>query len=150
LALCTSSSPHSTFYHRQTQHHPILFRYFDWHTRVQIRHLSFGGGQNEDDDDDDAESNNNIVYQSSFAFSIMCMFFTILYASFSALIFHNSYKLIEESVAEARDELLVNAEGHHISEMNSAPGYIGGDRFGVARSYGKSVGSGGTKPIEVL
>ncbi|KAL7431656.1 hypothetical protein ACHAXH_001547 [Discostella pseudostelligera] len=122
----------------------ILFGAFE------IRHLSFGGGQNEDDDDDDAESNNNIVYQSSFAFSIMCMFFTILYASFSALIFHNSYKLIEESVAEARDELLVNAEGHHISEMNSAPGYIGGDRFGVARSYGKSVGSGGTKPIEVL
>ena len=128
--------------------------YFIGTLRVQIRHLSFGGGQNDEADDDDAESNknnnNNIVYQSSFAFSIMCMFFTILYASFSALIFHNSYTLIEESVADARDELLVNAEGHHISEMNSAPGYIGGDRFGVARSYGKSGGGGGTKPIEVL
>ena len=125
--------------------------------RKQIRHLSFGRGKNEDEDDDEADSNsnsnNNIVYQSSYAFSIMCMFFTILYASFSALIFHNSYTLIEESVADARDEILVNAEGHHISEMNSAPGYIGGDRFGVARpSWAKGGGgvSGGTNPIEVL
>jgi hypothetical protein len=117
---------------------------------MQIRHLSFGRGHNEDVDDDEEDNsynNNNIVYQSSYAFSIMCMFFTILYASFSALIFHNSYTLIEESVADARDELLVNAGGHRIAEMNSAPGYIGGDRFGVARPWTKG---GGTKPIEVL
>lgn len=119
----------------------------------KIRHLSFGRGQSEDADDDEEENNNsnNIVYQSSYAFSIMCMFFTILYASFAALIFHNSHTLIEESVADARVEVLVNAEGHHISEMNSAPGYIGGDRFGVARPWAKGGGvGGGTKTIEVL
>ncbi len=54
-------------------------------------------------------------------------------------------------MADARDELLVNAEGRHISEMNSAPGYIGGDRFGVARPWVKGGGvGGGTKHIEVL
>ena len=72
----------------------------------------------------------------------MCIFFTVMYAAFAGLIFYNSSVLLEESVADARDES--SSPGSH-DEMNNAPGYIGGDRFGVSRSYGK-----GTKPIEVL
>jgi len=64
-----------------------------------------------------------------------------MYSAFAALIFYNSNVLLEESVADARDE----SPGSH-PEMNNAPGYFGGDRFGVSRSsYGK-----GTKSIEVL
>eukprot|EP00571_Detonula_confervacea_P003377 CAMPEP_0172327416 /NCGR_PEP_ID=MMETSP1058-20130122/59511_1 /TAXON_ID=83371 /ORGANISM="Detonula confervacea, Strain CCMP 353" /LENGTH=237 /DNA_ID=CAMNT_0013044459 /DNA_START=30 /DNA_END=743 /DNA_ORIENTATION=+ len=92
-------------------------------------------------DNDDNDDSNNVVDQSSLAFSIMCIFFTVMYSAFAALIFYNSNVLLEESVADARDE----SPGSH-PEMNNAPGYFGGDRFGVSRSsYGK-----GTKSIEVL
>lgn len=46
-------------------------------------------------------------------------------------------------MADAREEL--SSPDNHHAEINNAPGYIGGDRFGVGRTYGK-----GTKPIEVL
>ena len=72
----------------------------------------------------------------------MCIFFTVMYAAFAALIFFNSNELLEESVADARDESM-QPRGSR-TEMNNAPGYIGGDRFGVSRSYG------GTKNIEAL
>ena len=63
-----------------------------------------------------------------------------MYAAFAALIFFNSNVLLEESVADARDESM-QPRG---SRTDNAPGYIGGDRFGVSRSYG------GTKNIETL
>lgn len=121
----------------------ILFGEFE------IRDFNFGNGrQNEQEEENDAyydDGSNNAVDQSSFAFSIMCVFFTIMYSAFAALIFYNSNLLLEESVADARDES--TSPGSH-PEMNNAPGYIGGDRFGVGRrSYGKGHG---TKQIEVL
>lgn len=43
---------------------------------------------------DDAENDDSdAVDKSSFAFSLMCIFFTVMYSSFAALIFANvSYK----------------------------------------------------------
>ena len=57
-----------------------------------------------------------------------------MYASFAGLVFTFSNSLLEESVADARNESL--SPGN--PEVNNAPGYIGGDRFGVSRSYGKN------------
>lgn len=118
----------------------ILFGEFE------IYDFNFGAGrqqeeQNNNDDNDDG-NNDSVVDQSSFAFSIMCIFFTVMYAAFAALVFYNSNDLLEESVADARDES--SSPGSH-PEMNNAPGYFGGDRFGVSRSYAK-----GVKNIEVL
>lgn len=72
----------------------------------------------------------------------MCVFFTVMYAAFAALVFYSSDELLEESVADARDE---SSFAGSRPEVNSAPGYFGGDRFGVSRSYAK-----GTKNIDVL
>jgi len=95
-------------------------------------------------EDAENEDDSNVVDQSSFAFSIMCIFFSVMYAAFAALVFYNSNVLLEESIADARDESF-SGPGNH-QEINTAPGYIGGDRFGVGRTYGGK----GTKPIEVL
>ncbi len=107
-----------------------------------------GGRQGGANDEYGTNTNStSVVYQSSFAFSIMCIFFTVMYAAFSGVIFYNSYALLEESVADARDESL-DDDGDR-KAANSAPGYIGGDRFGVVgRSYGEY--GRGEKPIEVL
>jgi hypothetical protein len=87
----------------------------------------------------DNNNNGNVVDKTSFAFSIMCIFFTIMYASFAALVFANSNTLLEESVADARDEILKpNDEQIH----NHAPGNFMGGGFGVRPK--------GTRNIEVL
>lgn len=84
-------------------------------------------------------NNGNVVDQSSFAFSIMCIFFTIMYASFAGLLFANSATLLEESVADAQEEKLkTDDEKIH----NHAPGHIMGSGFGVRPQ--------GTHNIEVL
>eukprot|EP00579_Thalassiosira_antarctica_P003840 CAMPEP_0201903370 /NCGR_PEP_ID=MMETSP0902-20130614/55443_1 /ASSEMBLY_ACC=CAM_ASM_000551 /TAXON_ID=420261 /ORGANISM="Thalassiosira antarctica, Strain CCMP982" /LENGTH=247 /DNA_ID=CAMNT_0048437411 /DNA_START=44 /DNA_END=787 /DNA_ORIENTATION=- len=116
----------------------ILFGEFE------IRDFNFGSGNNQEEQNDQNDDGNNsvVVDQSSFAFSIMCIFFTVMYAAFAALVFYNSNLLLEESVADARDE---SASPGSNPEINNAPGYFGGDRFGVSRSYAK-----GTKNMEVL
>mmetsp|Transcript_26209 Transcript_26209/g.47555 ORF Transcript_26209/g.47555 Transcript_26209/m.47555 type:complete len:282 (-) Transcript_26209:1334-2179(-) len=126
----------------------ILFGEFE------IRDFNFGASQqkeeqnNANNDDDDDASDDSVVDQSSFAFSIMCVFFTVMYAAFAALVFYNSNALLEESVADARDELSSSGPGgSHHTAVNNAPGYFGGDRFGVSRSYATNKG---TKNIEVM
>lgn len=127
----------------------ILFGEFE------IRDFNFGVSRQQENEEENGNNNNNngndgnyydVVDQSSFAFSIMCVFFTVMYAAFAALIFYNSNSLLDESVADARDEFMMPPGGRPADGANSAPGYIGGDRFGVVgRTYGK-----GTKSIEVL
>jgi hypothetical protein len=103
-----------------------------------------GGGGGDDDYVKSNSGTSSVVYQSSIAFSIMCIFFTVMYAAFACLIFYNSYALLEESVADARDD-----GGGDRNKANTAPGYFGGDRFGVVgRTYGDY--GRGEKPIEVL
>jgi hypothetical protein len=89
--------------------------------------------------DNNNNNNGNVVDQTSFAFSIMCIFFTIMYASFAGILFVNSTTLLEESVADANEEKLKpNDEQIH----NHAPGHIMGSGFGVRPK--------GTHNIEVL
>jgi len=84
-------------------------------------------------------NNGNVVDQTSFAFSIMCIFFTIMYSSFAALVFANSTTLLEESVADAKEE---TSMPHDVQIHNHTPGNIMGSSFGVRPN--------GTHNIEVL
>lgn len=68
------------------------------------------------------------VERSAVAFSIMCMFLTVLYASFAALTFTYSSAIIEEHEADARDELLIT--NRKVLHYNGYDGYIG-ERFDV-------------------
>ncbi|KAL3791771.1 hypothetical protein ACHAWO_012979 [Cyclotella atomus] len=87
----------------------------------------------------DSNNTGNVVDQTSFAFSIMCIFFTIMYASFAGLLFANSTTLLEESVADANEEKLKPSDEQI---HNHAPGHIMGSSFGVRPK--------GTHNIEVL
>lgn len=108
---------------------------------------SFGWGQENIEREDAQDDQESVVDQSSFAFSIMCVFFTIMYAGFALLIFWNSNALLEESVADAREEES-NAE-RPLPETNDAPGYFfGGDRFGVG--HRRPYAAAGTQAREVI
>lgn len=78
-----------------------------------------------------------MVDDSSYAFSVLCIFFTGMYAAFAILIFYFSNSLLEESVADARGDNRVIGE-RSSSEMNQGVGFIGGNRFDVVgrRTYG--------------
>jgi hypothetical protein len=74
---------------------------------------------------------NTAVRRSSMAFSIMCMFLTVLYAGFAGLSFAFSKSIIEELVEEERED----------TQRHKAPpnhfgydGYIG-ERFDVRRGF---------------
>ena len=118
----------------------------------KIRDFNFGSrDQPPEEEQNNNDDQSNVVDQSSFAFSIMCIFFTVMYSTFATLVFYNSNVLLEESVADARDEIVSSSgrpgggrNGNYFSEVNNAPGYIGGDRFGV-RSY--KTGGGGSNPL---
>lgn len=70
----------------------------------------------------------NAVEQSSGAFSIMCMFLTVLYASFAALTFTYSKSIIEEHEADARQQSSISSR--KVLHYNGYDGYIG-ERFDV-------------------
>ena len=99
------------------------------------------------------------------AFSIMCMFLTVLYAGFAALTFSFSHSIIEEHEADEREEAAMMAAAHHhhphhphsnkltynphpthhhtngFTNSNGFDGYIG-ERFDVHRST-RGPGPGG-------
>jgi len=98
------------------------------------------------------------------AFSIMCMFLTVLYAGFAALTFSFSHSIIEEHLADEREEALHAAHHHHHHPNSLTPhhlhssqfnphnnfnngydGYIG-ERFDVHRSRGPGSGGVGFVP----
>jgi len=97
---------------------------------------SFGerGDQNQNNEE---YNNTSVVDDSSYAFSVLCIFFTGMYAAFAILIFYFSNSLLEESVADARGDTSVIGE-RSSSEMHQGVGYIGGNRFDVVgrKSYG--------------
>ena len=95
-----------------------------------------------------------MIDDSSYAFSVLCIFFTVMYAGFALLIFYFSTALLEESVVDAlggssSDESTSSGmmDHHHhlhhqsMKSRDQGIGYIGGDRFDVVgRSpYGKAV-----------
>lgn len=70
----------------------------------------------------------------------MCMFLTVLYAGFSALVFIYTNALLDEDRADAREEAL------RPSDPDPAPGYIGINRFGVTGSKNTNRTSGFVSP----
>ena len=88
------------------------------------------------------------------AFSIMCMFLTVLYAGFAALTFSFSHSIIEEHAADEREEALAAAHQysskmtphHHVGfNSNGYNGYIG-ERFDVHRGRGPGASGVGFVP----
>lgn len=83
------------------------------------------------------------VRRSSMAFSIMCMFLTVLYAGFAGLSFAFSKSVLEELVSDEREE--VSARNKILSSSNHPTHFVGGhhyndgyigERFDVRRQSG--------------
>lgn len=68
------------------------------------------------------------------AFSIMCMFLTVIYAGFAALTFAFSHSIIEENNADAREESYSSSQKKSTNPIFTS-GYIG-ERFDVRPSGG--------------
>jgi hypothetical protein len=104
------------------------------HPSKIIPSFGTGGDQNQNNEE---YNNTSVVDDSSYAFSVLCIFFTAMYAAFAILILYFSNSLLEESVADARGDASVIGE-RSSSEMDQGVGYIGGNRFDVVgrRSYG--------------
>jgi hypothetical protein len=112
---------------------------------VKIRDYKEGGA----DDKEAAVNEDTAVRRSSMAFSIMCMFLTVLYAGFAGLTFAFSKSVLEELLNDDREEMssrnkILSAHntthfvgGHH----HYNDGYIG-ERFDVRRPN-SVVGGGG-------
>eukprot|EP00558_Chaetoceros_sp_UNC1202_P006801 CAMPEP_0197234310 /NCGR_PEP_ID=MMETSP1429-20130617/2079_1 /TAXON_ID=49237 /ORGANISM="Chaetoceros sp., Strain UNC1202" /LENGTH=260 /DNA_ID=CAMNT_0042692681 /DNA_START=72 /DNA_END=854 /DNA_ORIENTATION=+ len=87
-------------------------------------------------DEKEEEMQDQNLSKSSTAFSILCMFLTILYAGFAALVFSYSGELIKENEEDARREALQPSD-YDGAEME---GYIG-DKFTVnSAGVGNHVG----------
>ena len=77
------------------------------------------------------------VSRSSMAFSIMCMFLTVLYAGFAGLTFSYSKSVIDELLEDERDEAMKSSRStkNPTHFVGGYDGYIG-DRFDVRRNQG--------------
>jgi len=76
-------------------------------------------------DKDEEWIQDSALSRSSLAFSIMCVFLTVLYAGFAALVFTFADDLLRENAIDSRREALSPSDPVHGS------GYISSDRFGV-------------------
>lgn len=98
--------------------------------------------QREGEDRGQAQENDNdsLFGRSSMAFSIMCIFLTVLYAGFAALTFAFSNSLLEELAADERAEALqMNSRSQATHFVGGYNGYIR-ERFDVRRQNGVTSG----------
>lgn len=72
--------------------------------------------------------------RSSMAFSILCMFLTVMYAGFAALTFAYSTSVINEHAMDEREEQILSTRDNGVGHFNGygGGGYIG-ERFDVGR-----------------
>jgi len=92
------------------------------------------GEENRDDQNDRSTA----VSRSSLAFSLTCMFLTVIYAGFAALTFAFSTSVMEEFDEEERLEAMANSRtgaAHFSAGATYNNGYIG-ERFDVRRGKG--------------
>lgn len=106
----------------------VLFGEFD------IRDYQEGGGGGAEDKDA-AQYEDTAVRRSSMAFSIMCMFLTVLYAGFAGLSFAFSKSVLEELNNDERDEILLrnNTKSTNLLSSHHHP-------FGGHNSIGTNTG----------
>jgi len=95
----------------------------------KVRDYNEGDGKNEGNQDNGEQN----LSRSSTAFSILCMFLTILYAGFAALVFTYSADLLRENEEDERQEALKPSD-----EEEPMRGYIG-NKFTV-QSPGSAAG----------
>jgi len=69
------------------------------------------------------------------AFSIMCMFLTVLYAGFAGLTYAFSTSVLEELVMDEKEEALASSRSKGSHFVSGYDGYIG-ERFGVRPTAG--------------
>lgn len=98
----------------------------------KVRDYTEGGGENEDNQDNGEQN----LSRSSTVFSILCMFLTILYAGFAALVFTYSADLLRENEEDERQEALKPSD-----EEESMRGYIG-NKFTVQSPNAAGVSDG--------
>lgn len=66
------------------------------------------------------------------AFSVMCMFLTVLYAGFAGLTFAFANGVMEEHVIDEREDSMQSTR-NKVGHFNGYDGYIG-ERFDVGRT----------------
>lgn len=90
-----------------------------------------GGGGEKEGGDRQREMRQTNMSRSSTAFSILCMFLTILYAGFAALVFAYSDDLMEENRQDLRREALrpSSEDGSGDYDEDDGNGGVGGDRL---------------------
>lgn len=97
--------------------------------RHQIRDYRDGEGQDRAD---------TAVSRSSMAFSIMCMFLTVLYAGFAGLTFAFSKSILEELLEDERLENVLSSSRGKSNPTHFVGGYVNdgyiGERFDVRRN----------------
>ena len=71
--------------------------------------------------------------RTSLAFSIMCMFLTVIYAAFAALTYNYSKEVLEEMAEDEKHELQMTSPRQNTQFVGGYDGYIG-ERFDVRRS----------------
>lgn len=71
--------------------------------------------------------------RTSLAFSIMCMFLTVIYAAFAALTYTYSKEVLEEMAEDEKHELQMTSPRTNTQFVGGYDGYIG-ERFDVRRS----------------
>jgi len=110
----------------------------------KIRDRTYRGDGDGEERDDAQEI---AVERSSLAFSIMCIFLTIMYGSYAALVYTFSEHLLEENEMDMRKEAL---RPSYVANPDNTPGFIGGERFDIhshnAQNSGSTLPGGFIKP----
>lgn len=105
----------------------------------KIRDTTYGDGEGHAEGEGAQEVE---VERSSTAFCIMCVFLTLVYGSYAALIYNYSEELLSENEKDIRQEA-ARPPSFAVDPASNAPGFIGGDRFDV-RPHSSQMGSPGT------
>jgi len=105
----------------------------------KIRDRTYGDGEGHEEGEGAQEME---VERSSTAFCIMCVFLTLVYGSYAALVYNYSEELLSENEKDIRQEA-TRPQTFAVDPASNAPGFIGGDRFDV-RPHSAQMGSPGT------
>eukprot|EP00934_Nitzschia_sp_Nitz4_P007779 Nitzschia sp. Nitz4//scaffold66_size103028//82300//83135//NITZ4_004510-RA/size103028-snap-gene-0.127-mRNA-1//1//CDS//3329556386//7769//frame0 len=80
----------------------------------------------------DAEGYNKTEERSSLAFSMLCMFLTVLYAGFAALTYTYATGVMEEHAIDEREEQILSTRDNRVGHFSGYGGYIG-ERLDIGR-----------------
>ena len=113
---------------------------------AQIRDKTYGDGEGHEEGEGAQEVE---IERSSTAFCIMCVFLTLVYGSYAALVYKHSEELLTENEKDIRQEAM-RPQTFAVDPSSNVGGFIGGDRFHSAQgsNSGKTLPGGFLKPDE--